>query len=114
MKDNYARKAIVHLNEYMDGDTIRVTLDLGCNVSKRESVRLAGIDAPALYAGNAAGLASRDWLKAKLMSATEVTVVTHTGAFYDKYGRYLATVYADGVDMNMALIEAGHATPYQV
>lgn len=112
MKDNYARKAVVHLNEYTDGDTIRVTLDLGCKVFKHESVRLAGINAPELYANSVTGLTTRDWLKAKLLAATEVTVVTHTGSFYDKYGRYLATVYADGVDMNKTMLEAGLATAY--
>ena len=113
MNDNYARLAEVHLDEYHDGDTIAVTLDLGCKVFKRERVRLKGIDAPELYGSDkVAGFASRNWLFLQLHAAKVVTVVTSTGMFYDKYGRYLATVYADGIDINQALVEAGHAKVY--
>ena len=113
MNDNYARLAKVHLDEYHDGDTLAVTLDLGCKVFKRERVRLNGIDAPELYgSGKVAGSAARNWLFIQLQAAKVVTVVTYTGMFYDKYGRYLATVYADGRDLNRALVEAGHAKVY--
>ena len=111
--DNYTRFAKVHLDRYHDGDTIEVTIDLGCKVFKVERVRLAGINAPELYGvGSAAGKAARDWLFMQLHMANVVTVTTSKGAFYDKYGRYLATVYADGRNMNEALIAAGHAVRY--
>lgn len=113
MKDEYVRNAEVHLDEYHDGDTISVTLDLGCKVFKRERVRLAGINAPELYGTDKAkGQVARQWLAAKLDAATSVAIATSTGAYYDKYGRYLATVYADGENVNIALIEAGLATVY--
>ena len=111
--DNYTRFAKVHLDRYLDGDTIEVTLDLGCKVFKVERVRLAGINAPELYGASIeAGKAARDWLFMQLHMAKVVTVTTSKGAFYDKYGRYLATVYADGRNMNEALIAAGHAVRY--
>ena len=114
MIDSYVRKAQVHLDRYHDGDNIEVTLDLGCKVSKVERVRLAGINAPELYGqGSIAGRAARDWLFLQLNAAKVVTVATSTGAFYDKYGRYLAIVYADGRNLNEALVDAGHATPYK-
>ena len=111
--DNYTRFAKVHLDRYHDGDTIEVTIDLGCKVFKVERVRLAGINAPELYGANSeAGKAARDWLFMQLHMANVVTVTTSKGAFYDKYGRYLATVYADDRNMNEALIAAGHAVRY--
>ena len=111
--DNYTRFAKVHLDRYLDGDTIEVTLDLGCKVFKVERVRLAGINAPELYgAKSEAGKAARDWLFMQLHMANVVTVATSKGAFFDKYGRYLAVVYADGRNMNEALIAAGHAVRY--
>ena len=111
--DNYTRFAKVHLDRYLDGDTIEVTIDLGCKVFKVERVRLAGINAPELYGvGSAAGKAARDWLFLQLHAAKEVTIATTKGAFYDKYGRYLAVVFADGRNLNEALLAAGHATRY--
>jgi micrococcal nuclease len=39
----YAIKEIVKV---VDGDTIDIVIDLGFNLSKKERVRLAGIDSP--------------------------------------------------------------------
>ena len=58
------------------------------------------------------GLTSRQWLEDKFSAAKVITVATSTGAYYDKYGRYLATVYADGVNLNALMVAEGLAAIY--
>ena len=37
---------VVEINRVVDGDTIDVTIDLGFDLSKKERVRVAGVDTP--------------------------------------------------------------------
>ncbi|MCD6435235.1 MAG: thermonuclease family protein [Clostridiales bacterium] len=99
-----------------DGDTITVKLSLGFNVTKIEVLRLAYIDTPELRNEEyEAGIISRDWLRERLntaMKGTGIRVKTlkdHKG----KYGRYIATIYVDGVNINKQMLAEGLATVYE-
>ena len=63
----YAIKEIVKV---VDGDTIDIVIDLGFNLSKKERVRLAGIDTPESRTRDleekAMGLEAKDFLTRRL------------------------------------------------
>lgn len=91
-----------------DGDSITVMVDLGMHVSVRTRLRLLGIDAPEM--GTPEGRAARDHLRA-LLGAARLVVRTYRDPG-DKYGRWLALVEADGVNVNDAMVAGGHARAY--
>jgi endonuclease YncB( thermonuclease family) len=90
----------------IDGDTIQVGND---------RIRLHGIDAPeakqmcTLYGKKwLAGQAATTWLRTFLGTK----LVSCTGEGVDRYGRIIATCYADGQNVNDALVSAGWALAY--
>ena len=100
----------------VDGDTVDVDIDLGFGITKRERVRLAGVNAPELHSKDAAeksaAAASRqfavDWVTAR------GDVFLRTEKEHEKYGRYLAWVEADdGSSLNDELVASGHGVPYR-
>lgn len=95
----------------IDGDTLDVTLDLGWKIFKRDSVRLAGINAPEMR--DLEGHASKSYLEMLLPVGTPIHVHSHK---LDKYGRCLATVTrdSDNLDCCQEMISSGHAVPYLV
>lgn len=95
-----------------DGDTCTIVLDLGLNISKKEKVRLYGIDTPELRSKSIVekdyAKMARDYLR-ELILGKEVTVRTHkTG----KYGRYLVDIYLDSTHINNLLIQKRLAREY--
>lgn len=85
-----------------DGDTIRVVGTDG----KQITVRLHGIDAP--ERGQAFGTVATKGLRS-LLAGRQVSIEqTDT----DRYGRTVALVYADGLNVNQALIVNGWAWLY--
>ena len=104
----------------VDGDTIDCVVDLGFKVNVGpERFRLYGIDAPeTTLRGDttpeekAAGLELKAWLKERI-EGKEVVLRT----FKDdkgKYGRYLAVVIHDGVNLNEFMFEEGWVEAYIV
>jgi len=93
-----------------DADTIRADIDLGCKVWLRdEPLRLWGINAPEVRGDERQqGIKARDWLRERLPEGKEITIKTHKDT-KGKYGRWLATLFLDGVNLNAALVEYGHA-----
>jgi micrococcal nuclease len=102
----------------VDGDTVDMTIDLGFYIDLREQrVRLLGIEAPEPETTTkAAGDASTQFLKG-LIEGKTVIVRTVRGKDeadrQDSFGRWLGTIYLDGKDINQAMIDAGHALPYE-
>ncbi|MGM9924752.1 MAG: thermonuclease family protein [Bacillus sp. (in: firmicutes)] len=71
--------------------------------------RLLGINTPELRgAEKEKGIAARDYLKG-LIEGKEVVV---TADKKDKYGRQLAIVYYQGLNINDHLLKEGYAVPY--
>lgn len=99
-----------------DGDTVKFTVDLGFDIRFKIKVRLAGIDTPELTkAEKEDGLASRDFLRGQLLVAKEQNKEVKVRTYKDgkgKYGRYIATIFIDGENINQVMIDAGHAVKY--
>jgi micrococcal nuclease len=96
-----------------DGDTIRVNIDLGFDTWKlNETIRLYGIDTPEIRgAERPEGLIAKDYVVSKLPVGKEITILTLRDR-KEKYGRYLAIVFCDGVNLNEELVDKGLAREY--
>jgi endonuclease YncB( thermonuclease family) len=112
-KEIYTYKAI--LDRVVDGDTIKVTLDLGFKIRHQEILRLAKINAP--EASTSAGKKATKALEDILKDVPFLIIKTNKT---DIYGRYIADVFlaeksetnpqktADsGIYLNQILLEQG-------
>jgi micrococcal nuclease len=92
----------------VDGDTVRLNLDLGLHIWRTDNCRIAGINAP--ETSTPAGTAAAAYA-AKLLPAG--AAVTFASERLEKYGRPLGRlVLADGRDFATVMLAAGHAVPY--
>jgi micrococcal nuclease len=97
-----------------DADTVTAAISVGFHMTARIPCRLASINAPELTEPEReGGILARDYLRERLGGAVsegrEIVLYSHKR---DKYGRWLVTIYVDGVDINDELIEKGYAQPY--
>ena len=88
----------------VDGDTIHLN---------GMPIRLLQIDTPETWSPRCQqeldlGMAATKRLE-ELLDGHEVT---YQATGYDRFGRLLARVYADGVDVSEVLLREGHALPY--
>ena len=95
-----------------DGDTVRLDIMLGLDVVlSNVSCRLYGINTPELRGEDKdAGIAARNRLR-QLVLGEELVIQTHKDR-RGKYGRYLATLWCLGININKKLIAEGYAVPY--
>ena len=96
-----------------DGDTVRLDIRLGLDVVlSNVSCRLYGINTPELRGGDkAAGIAARNRLR-QLVLGEDLVIQTHKDR-RGKYGRYLATLWCLGININKKLIAEGYAKEYK-
>lgn len=102
----------------VDGDTIDVDIDLGFYVwIRKQRIRLLDIDAPEVRGeSKEAGLAASEYLKGLIDGKTVIirTAKGKDGADRDdSFGRWLATIFLDGLDVNQEMMRTGHAVPYE-
>lgn len=71
------------------------------------TVRLASIDAP--ESKQPGGIASAQHLASLVHNRT----ITVRPKEFDRYGRLVAWIEADGIDVNLAMLQAGHAWHFQ-
>jgi endonuclease YncB( thermonuclease family) len=99
-----------------DADTITLDVDLGFGVTKRDTFRLLGVQAPEVGgvgvggAEKQAGRDARAWLLGHV-EGRDLIVVTQKDRREGR-GRYLASIYIDGASVAEAMIAAGHACAY--
>jgi len=99
----------------VDGDTVDVNIDLGFSLTKKERVRVAGIDSPESRTSDGDekkfGIEAKIVLERKLREAEVLTIATEKDG---KYGRMLGWIYADGspVSVNQLMIDEGYAWAY--
>lgn len=107
----YEYKAIYIYN--YDGDTVDLVVDLGFNISFEIKVRMLGIDAYELKdkANKELSYKAKDYVKDKLSNASEIIVKTKKDTT-EKYGRYLATIFYDSINLNEELVKLGLAKEY--
>ena len=113
---------VVSIDKVVDGDTIDVTIDLGFDLSKKERVRVAGIDTPEKRTRNleekALGLDATAWIKEHLEGAIngddDLIIRTELDGGVGKYGRLLGWLYIGDSDLslNEQMITEGYAHAY--
>lgn len=100
----------------VDGDTCDALIDLGFKISFKIRLRMLGINTPETYGVKRtsdeykAGLISKNWLKAKIFKK-KVIIQTNKDK-KGKYGRYLATIFLNGENINQEMLDRGLAKPY--
>jgi len=89
-----------------DGDTIKVDIDLGFGIwKKNETIRLWGIDAPEVRGEERkAGLKARAGLR-RLILGGDVVIQTEKDK-KGKYGRYIGRVLLDGLCVSTMMVSA--------
>ena len=103
------------LIKVIDGDTLRLNIDLGMRVHVIETVRLLRIDAPEL--GTVEGQIARAFVVKELTAVPTLRIITTKP---EKYGRWLAEVFytdpAQGQqekNLNDLMLSTNHAVPYK-
>ena len=103
----FTYKAIIR--SVYDGDTVTADIDLGFHTwIHGEKLRLARINAPEVRGDERpAGILARDWLRKQILGKTVIirTIKDKKG----KYGRYIAEILLDGININDALVSNGYA-----
>ena len=113
---------VTKINRVIDGDTIDVTLDLGFSLTKKERVRIAGVDTPEKRTRNLEekelGIDATNWLKDKIKDTltgdNELTIRTELVGGVGKYGRLLGWLYIGDaeISLNEQMITEGYAWEY--
>ena len=108
----YAIKQVVKV---VDGDTIDIIIDLGFDLTKKERVRLAGIDTPESRTRDLEekelGLEAKDFLTRRLEDGmvSGLKVKTEKDG---KYGRMLGWVLCGQTNINEEMVYRGYAWEY--
>ena len=101
------------VEQVYDGDTFKAQVSLGFGVSRFETFRMYGINAPEIRgATKAKATQSRDRLR-ELILNKDVVIVSYRDR-QEKFGRYLADVYVGGVMVNALMVKENLATAYTV
>ena len=108
----YAIKEVVKV---VDGDTIDIIIDLGFDLTKKERVRLAGIDTPESRTRDLEekkfGLEAKAFLERRLKDGfgSGLKVKTEKDG---KYGRMLGWVICGKTNINEEMVYRGYAWEY--
>ena len=104
-----------NLIRVIDGDTIDALVDLGFDVWIKKRVRLYGIDTPETRTKDVeekkAGKAAMARLVEILGESNNEFILQSHGV--GKYGRCLGTLFIDDTNINMLLLNEGHAEEYK-
>jgi len=105
---------VIELIDVYDGDTVTVRVDLGMHVSVVTRLRLVGINAPEMSTPE--GKPARDYLRSMCASFPSLALPSLVIKTYkdagDKYGRWLAEIWAGELCLNTQMIAAGFAVAY--
>ena len=108
----YAIKEVVRV---VDGDTVDIIIDLGFSLTKKERVRLAGIDTPESRTRDleekAMGIESKEFLERRLRDGVPSGLRVRTEKD-GKYGRMLGWVYIGDTNLNKEMVYRGYAWEY--
>jgi micrococcal nuclease len=96
------------IERWVDGDTVDVAADLGFYITVRVRLRLYGVNTP--ERGQAGYNEAR--AVAEVLAPVGTTVIIKTYKEPDKYGRFLAQVWAQDSSVADALIVRGMGRPY--
>ena len=104
------------VKEVLDGDTVRVDIDLGFGVwLNSQIVRLARINAPELKGQNMQAAQESKAFLSSLILNKRITIRTEKDR-KEKYGRWLGTILLEEdknlIDINHKMIAEGHAKKF--
>lgn len=91
----------------LDGDTVEADIDLGFRIRCRQTIRLVAMNAPEIRTEY--GPAAKRRLEELVLGKAVVRVQTTIHREFEKYGRVLGRLVADGVDVNAAMLAEGLA-----
>lgn len=117
MSINMYEYIIKRVLKVVDGDTIKVEIDLGFDLCVTTTIRLAGIDTPESRTKDLKekqlGLDAKKWLETTLTNAPLVRIKTEKDTD-EKYGRLLGTLYisTETQSINQLMVENGYAWKY--
>ena len=101
----------------VDGDTIDVDLDLGFDIIYKCRVRLYGIDTPESRTRNkdekVRGKLAAKFLKDAISNGKNVILQTQLKDSKGKFGRVLASVIIDGININQKMVTNHLAVRYE-
>ena len=115
LREEYIRNGIVI--RWIDGDSFKVLIDLGFEVSKTETVRVYGINCPESRSKDpvekAAGIKAKEFAISVCPPGTAIIMKSYKLDELEKYRRYLADVVLEGnrryADM---VISSGNGVEY--
>jgi micrococcal nuclease len=97
----------------VDGDTVDARIDVGFKVYMTHRLRLLGVNTPELHdpdiEDRKKAQVAKEFLERDLLNKA-VLIETKKA---DAFGRYLATIYLDGVNFNQTLIKDGYAVEFK-
>jgi micrococcal nuclease len=79
--------------EVIDGDTLKLQIDLGFHTSKEQRIRLANLDCPELSTKQ--GKTAKQFTQEKLANTKTIIIQTKKA---DIYGRYIAHIFYDATN----------------
>tara|TARA_B100000519_G_scaffold88697_1_gene76892 strand:+ start:2176 stop:2568 length:393 start_codon:yes stop_codon:yes gene_type:complete len=107
--------AVKEIKKVVDGDTVDIVIDLGFSLTKKERVRLAGIDTPESRTKNLEekelGLDAKDFLERRLNDSIGYNLKVKTEKD-GKYGRMLGWFIIGEINLNKEMVERGYAWKY--
>jgi micrococcal nuclease len=99
----------------IDGDTIEASVDLGFGLRYQMLIRLHGINTPETRTKDLkekkAGMTAKKRLQEIMNDCDGIFTLKSHGI--GKYGRCIGTLIIKNVDVNMLLLEEGHAEKYK-
>lgn len=105
----YCYKATVI--KVVDGDTVKLNIDLGFKIFWQSNCRIAGINAPEINTEE--GKAAKTWLEGVIVPGDVIMIKS---VKLDKYGRpvfdALVDVNAEMLTLSEEILKAGHAVKY--
>lgn len=97
----------------VDGDTVHLDVDLGCDIHTHLTVRLDGLNCPerGTTAGDTATSYTKDWFA--IQAPNNLVILNTKKDRKEKYGRYLGVVWSVGAkSLNQMLLDSGNAVVY--
>ena len=104
------------IERIIDGDSLVGRISLGFDIYFSSSIRLFAVDTPESRTRNldekARGLLAKDFLKDSIKNGKKIVIKTELKDSRGKFGRVLATLWVDGININQALIDNHLAVAY--
>jgi micrococcal nuclease len=102
------------LDRVIDGDTVDLVIDLGFDITIKQTVRLNGINTPELHSTNPTEKAAAEKAKARLneLLTGQPLIVNTKKDSREKYGRLLAEIFINNTSVNQQMLTEGLGVAY--